>query len=130
MRRMTVNRSLISQVVLHAAGLAVIVQVAGAAIAAPAVKPASGAAHGHDIFVSYGCYQCHGYQGQGSVSGPKLAPNPLPIGAFTHQLRNPRNLMPVYTVKTVSPADLADIYAYLQTIPKAKAVSEIPLLNQ
>jgi hypothetical protein len=27
-------------------------------------------------------------------------------------------------------ADLQDVYAYLQSIPKAKTVAEIPLLNR
>jgi cytochrome c553 len=107
----------------------------GSAVAAPAkaaaAKPAAGAAHGREIYVSYGCYQCHGYQGQGSASaGPKLAPGLMPMDAFTRQLHNPRDRMPVYTAKVVSETDLNDLYAYLQTIPKAKAVADIPLLNQ
>ncbi|MDB5461123.1 MAG: cytochrome c, mono- and diheme variant family [Caulobacteraceae bacterium] len=113
-----------------AAGLGVGSAVAAPAKAAPA-KAASGAAHGREIYVSYGCYQCHGYQGQGSSSaGPKLAPGPMPLDAFTRQMRNPRDRMPVYTSKVVSEGDLNDLYAYLQTIPKAKAVADIPLLNQ
>ena len=101
---------------------------AGAALAQPA--PKGDAVHGKSIYVSYGCYQCHGYQGQGSASaGLKLAPNPLPYDAVDRQLRKPRDRMPVYTHKTVSDADVADIYAYLQSIPKAKTVAEIPLLK-
>jgi cytochrome c len=100
----------------------------GAAMAQPA--PAGNAAHGKALFVADGCYQCHGYQGQGSTAGPKLAPQPLPIGAFAAQLRHPRDRMPIYTAVTVSDGDLHDLYAYLQTIPKAKTVAEIPLLNQ
>jgi ubiquinol-cytochrome c reductase cytochrome c subunit len=96
----------------------------------PAKLPPA-AAHGRALFASYGCYQCHGYQGQGTASaGPKLAPNPLPLDAFARQLRKPRDRMPIYTAKVVSDGDLNDLYAYLQTIPKAKAVADIPLLNQ
>lgn len=101
---------------------------AGAALAQSA--PKGDTVHGKAIYISYGCYQCHGYQGQGSASaGPKLAPNPLPYEAVDRQLRKPRDRMPVYTRKTVSDADVADIYAYLQSIPKAKTVAEIPLLK-
>ena len=100
---------------------------AGAAMAQTA--PKGDAPHGKKIFVAYGCWQCHGYQGQGSNAGPKLAPQPLPFDAVDRQLRKPRDRMPVYTHKTTSDQDVADIYAYLMTIPKAKTVAEIPLLN-
>jgi ubiquinol-cytochrome c reductase cytochrome c subunit len=114
--------------------LAVLGLVAGfgsAALAQPPAKLSPAADHGRHIFVTYGCYQCHGYQGQGSASaGPKLAPQPLPFDAFANQLRKPRDRMPIYTAKVVSESDLNDLYAYLQTIPKAKAVADIPLLNQ
>lgn len=101
-----------------------------------AARPASAqtAPHGDPsrgkaIFAAYGCWQCHGYQGQGSNAGPKLAPTPLPYQAFDHQLRWPRDRMPIYTAKTTSDQDAADMYAYLSGIPKAKAVADIPLLR-
>src|SRR5512138_2368270 len=90
--------------------------------------PAGDALRGKKIFVSDGCYQCHGYQGQGSNAGSRLAPNPTPFAAFAHQLRNPRARMPAYSPVVMSDRDLADIYAFLMTIPKAKTVAEIPLL--
>jgi hypothetical protein len=37
--------------------------------------------------------------------------------------------MPPFTEKVVSDAELADIYAFLQSRPRPKPVSEIPLLN-
>ncbi len=85
-------------------------------------------AHGRQVYVAEGCYQCHGYSGQGT-SGPRLAPNPLPIELFTRQLRNPLNVMPVYTRVVLPDADLADIYAYLNSVPGPKSVAEIPLLR-
>ena len=109
---------------LAAAGLAF---SADPALAQPA--PKGDLAHGKTIYAAYGCWQCHGYQGQGSNAGPKLAPNPLPFEALDRQLRKPRDRMPVYTHKTTSDQDVADIYAYLASIPKAKSVAEIPLLN-
>jgi ubiquinol-cytochrome c reductase cytochrome c subunit len=107
----------------------------GRALAQPAqpAKPAlTGAAeHGRKLFTADGCYQCHGFQGQGGgVAGPKLAPNPLPIDAFASQLRNPRDRMPIYTHVVLPDANLNDIYAYVQSIPKAHTVAEIPLLSQ
>ena len=36
---------------------------------------------GKKDFVEVGCYQCHGYQGQGGPGG-RIAPKPLPLEAF------------------------------------------------
>jgi mono/diheme cytochrome c family protein len=92
--------------------------------------PKSDAANGKKLFVSFGCYQCHGYEGQGSTAtGPRLAPRPIPFAAFTKQLRRPSNEMPPYTAKVTTDAQLADIYAFLQSIPPPKDVDSIPLLK-
>jgi mono/diheme cytochrome c family protein len=123
---MTMHRLIVSLATFSLA-----VGLGSAALAQPPAKLSPAAEHGRHIFVTYGCYQCHGYQGQGSASaGPKLAPQPLPFDAFANQLRKPRDRMPIYTAKVVSEADLNDMYAFLQAIPKAKAVADIPLLNQ
>jgi mono/diheme cytochrome c family protein len=37
--------------------------------------------------------------------------------------------MPAYTAKVVSDEELGDIYAYLQSLPPAKPVRDIPLLK-
>src|SRR5665811_2019217 len=62
-----------------AALAAVIVAGHGAALAASADK-------GKAAFMKYGCWQCHGTQGQGSVAtsnGKVLAPDPLPYESFS-----------------------------------------------
>jgi mono/diheme cytochrome c family protein len=92
--------------------------------------PRGDAQKGRKVYVSYGCYQCHGYQGQGSNAGPRLAPNPFPYAAFLNQLRQPRARMPAYTVNTASNQALADIYAYLLTFPNPPKVADIPLLAE
>jgi hypothetical protein len=38
--------------------------------------------------------------------------------------------MPPYTAKVLSDQDLADIYAYLMSIPPPPAIDSIPLLKQ
>ncbi len=105
--------------------------LAGAAFAQDAAPqntaPKGDPVHGKKVYVADGCWQCHGYQGQGGA-GPKLAPTPLPYEALFRQLRKPRNVMPVYTHVTTPDQDVADIYAYLQSIPKAKTVADIPAL--
>lgn len=90
--------------------------------------PTGDAIRGKTIFVSDGCYQCHGYQGQGSNAGSRLAPGVTPYAAFANQVRNPRARMPAYSPVVMSDKDLADIYAFLRTVPKARTVEEIPLL--
>src|ERR1043165_4182566 len=91
--------------------------------------PRSGnAANGKKIFASDGCYQCHGYEGQGGV-GPRLAPRPSAFQAFAKYIRQPTGEMPPYTAKVVSDKELDDIYSFLQSIPQPPPVQSIPLLN-
>jgi mono/diheme cytochrome c family protein len=86
--------------------------------------------NGKRLFVKDGCYQCHGYQGQGGVAGARLAPRPIVLAALTAYVRHPTGQMPPYTSKVLSDAGLADIHAYLASIPAAPLVKDIPLLNQ
>ena len=95
----------------------------GAAFAASAEK-------GKAAYVKNGCWQCHGTQGQGGVAGLKLAPEPLAVEAFTAFVRGSNRFMPPYMEAILSNEDLADIHAYLETIPKAPDPKGIPLLNQ
>ena len=94
-----------------------------------ASAPAADAARGKKLYNDIGCWQCHGYSGQGGV-GVKLAPDPMPLAGFTRYLRKPTGAMPPYTEKVVSEAQLADIYAFLKTIPKSPDPKSIPMLNQ
>jgi ubiquinol-cytochrome c reductase cytochrome c subunit len=98
----------------------------GAALAASAEK-------GKALFVQHGCWQCHGFVGQGSVAssgGKVLAPNPLPWEAFSAFVRSTNRAMPPFSEKILPNGDLADIYAYLQSVPKTADYNTIPLLNQ
>jgi mono/diheme cytochrome c family protein len=97
----------------------------GAALAASAEK-------GKAAFTKFGCWQCHGTQGQGSVvtsGGKVLAPDPMPFEAFTAFVRTTNRAMPPYSEAVLSNEDLADIYAYLQSIPKTIDYKTIPLLK-
>src|ERR1700681_3204010 len=91
--------------------------------------PAGNAENGKKIFTSYGCYQCHNYAAHGGGAGPRLAPKPIAFQAFIRQLRKPAHEMPPYTAKVVSDKELADIYAFLLTIPEPPAASSIPILK-
>ena len=114
--------------VMCATAIAAAQTPAPAAQAAPA--PAGNADTGKTLFVSYGCWQCHGYEGQGGAAGPRLAPRPLPFAGFSRYVRRPTNQMPPYTEKVVSDADLANIHAYLTSRPAPPAVQSIPLLQK
>jgi len=101
-----------------------------AAVAVPATARAEDAKHGRELFMSAGCYECHGMAGQGSVqSGPRLAPEPMPVASMITLVRKPLNQMPAYSQKQLSDADVADIHAYLASIPAPPPVKDIPLLN-
>jgi mono/diheme cytochrome c family protein len=95
----------------------------GAAVAASAEK-------GKQAFVQHGCWQCHGFRGQGGVAGKTLAPDPIAEEAFTAFVRGTNRAMPPYPEAILSNTDLADIYAYLQSVPKPGDYKTIPLLNQ
>jgi mono/diheme cytochrome c family protein len=110
----------------HLRALAAI--IAGLAFASP-VAAAGSVEKGKAAFVKHGCWQCHGFDGQGSVAGAKLAPNPMPLEALSAFVRNSRGAMPPYQKAILPDADLADIHAYLQSMPKARDPDSIPLLN-
>ena len=91
--------------------------------------PAGNAENGKKLYAQYGCYQCHGYAAQGGV-GPRLAPRPLAFAAFSKYLRQPSGEMPPYTIKVLSNSQLADVYAFLRSVPQPPPVDSIPLLKE
>jgi mono/diheme cytochrome c family protein len=94
----------------------------------PNTAPAGNAEAGKKLYVSYGCYQCHGHEAQGSsATGPRLGPRPIAFAAFSRYVRQPTNQMPPYTTKVVSDADLANIYAFVQSRPAPP--TNVPLLK-
>jgi ubiquinol-cytochrome c reductase cytochrome c subunit len=108
---------------LTALAVSLVLGCGGAALAASAEK-------GKAAYIQHGCWACHGFQAQGGVTGPKLAPEPIPIEAFTAFVRTTDRAMPPYMEAILSNEDLADIHAYLETIPKSPDAKNIPLLNQ
>ena len=103
----------------------------GSAAFAAQAAPQGDATKGKANFERVGCYQCHGHQGQGGREGPRIAdPVPLAWPALQAWVRTTSGDMPPYTPKNLSDAELIDIYAYLQSIPKAPDFKSIPLLSQ
>ena len=92
--------------------------LAAGLLLAPGTTLAASAEKGKQVFMRAGCWQCHGTVGQGGAAGPKLAPDPLPFDALSSFVRTTNRQMPAYRKQVLSDADLADLYAYLQSIPK------------
>ena len=90
------------------------------------------AANGERLFTKYGCYECHGNEGQGATQtgASRIGPIAIPFPAFASYVRHPFGQMPPYSAKAISDADLAAIYSFLQSRPQANAAKSIPLLNQ
>src|SRR5262245_14730467 len=92
--------------------------------------PRGNAENGKALFAKTGCYQCHGREGQGSpATGPRLNQNPITYARFVSYIRKPSGEMPPYTAKIVTDQQAADIFAFLQSLPKPPAVESIPLLK-
>jgi ubiquinol-cytochrome c reductase cytochrome c subunit len=98
-------------------------------LAGPASALAQSAEKGRVAYTQNGCWQCHGWVGQGGITGPSLAPDPKPYEFMEVFLRHTKGPMPQYSEKILSKGDLADIHAYLKTIPKGPDYKTIPLLN-
>lgn len=125
MNRFTTRSAALAVAVLATA----LVAVDGAS--AQTTTAASGdAARGKANFMKYGCYECHGTVAQGNYFGaPHLAPHPIPYAAVLAYIRKPAGQMPSYAASILPEKDVADIYAYLSSIPAGKAAADIPLLN-
>jgi mono/diheme cytochrome c family protein len=88
----------------------------------------SGKALYNDKFM---CYTCHGYSGQNG-SGARLVPMKMTQTAFIAYVRNPSqpNRMPSFSAKVMSDAQLADVYAYIRSLPdSAPDPKTVPLLK-
>jgi mono/diheme cytochrome c family protein len=104
----------------------VVLAIAAAFSDSSRAQEAPNAENGKRLFLKNGCYECHGTVGQGGT-GPRLAPRPLAAPALTAYVRKPANGMPPYSAKVMTDSEVADIRAYLATIPEPP--KNLPLLN-
>src|SRR5262249_27741226 len=105
---------------------AVIALAFAAGAAWPVTALAASAEKGKTAYVRHGCWQCHGYAGQGSLptsGGKVIARTPLPLDAFRSFVRTTDSAMPPYRPAGLTHEELDSLYAYLQSLPKPKAVS-------
>ena len=115
-------------------GLAMLLSLAAAAVSARSQKsgapvgtaPAGNVENGRKALIQHGCFSCHGFSGEGGA-GPRLAQNPIPFQAFVQYVRRPTLTMPPFGTQ-VPDQELADIYAFLKSIPPSPDPKSIPLL--
>lgn len=112
-------------------GTAAAVALIAVALSAQAPSPAvvGDAARGEPLFAdTFNCYACHGFDAQ---SGERrlLPMNYTQEGFITFVQNSPLPNMPAFP--DASAQQLADIYAYIRTIPAdAPPLSEVPLLRE
>jgi len=83
---------------------------------------------GRALFDGYGCYQCHGHEGQGGAA-PRIAPSPYPYEAFERLVRHPANEMPAYAPAALSDETLRAIYRYVRSVSEPPTIADVPLLR-
>jgi mono/diheme cytochrome c family protein len=100
----------------------------GAQTPAALAPPTGDAKRGKEMFEkTYRCYACHGFDAQ--TGSPRLVPMTRAQDAFITYVRKPATPgMPKF-VETPE-RDLADVYAYIRSIPQAAPQAQsIPLLK-
>ena len=125
---MTRNKRIAAAVI----GAAALCAGAFAAARAQDAPPSGDAAKGKKIFLTIGCFTCHGRSGQGGAyngPAPILAHTILPFDGFKGQVRNPSNDMPAFSNAVLSDQDVADIYAFVESLPGAGSAKDHPILN-
>jgi mono/diheme cytochrome c family protein len=101
------------------------------AAAQTAAEPRGDAASGAKLFVDRACWQCHGLAAQGGgIAGPRLAGRVQVWGAFSAYVRRPAEEMIPYTPKVLNDSELADIFAWLRSLPPPPAVERLPALSR
>jgi mono/diheme cytochrome c family protein len=119
--------------VVGAAVLAVAVGAGGSGWTARAQDaPAGDAVEGKRLYLAVGCFECHGRSGQGgAMNGPApvLAKTAMAFDGFKGQLRQPANDMPAYSEKVMSDKQIADIYAFVESLPGPRSTKDMKIFD-
>lgn len=116
------------------AALAVAMVLAGAisSMAKAQDAPPGDAAEGKRLYLAVGCFLCHGRAGQGgALNGPApiLARTAMPFDGFRGQLRQPSNEMPAYADMVMSDQQIADIFAFVQSLPGPRPTKDMAVFK-
>ncbi len=98
------------------------IQLAAFALALSMLTCARAAPDERSPYVANGCYQCHGYAGQGGA-GARLARTAYSFEAFAALVRRPANEMPAYAPQVLDDRELRSIYDFLRSLPEPPRVS-------
>jgi mono/diheme cytochrome c family protein len=121
----------------------VLAAIAGAGFVAAALAGFTGAARAQDappgdaiegkrLYLAVGCFTCHGRSGQGgAMNGPApvLAKTQMPFEGFKGQLRSPVNEMPAYSEKIMTDKQVADIYAFVESLPGPRPTKDMKIFD-
>ena len=121
----------IKKIAMTVAAVTVVGAVAFAAAQAQDA-PRGDAVNGKRLYLVDGCFTCHGRAGQGgayNTPAPILAHTAMPFDGFKGQIRNPINDMPAFPTAILSDKDIADIYAFVETLAGPRSPKDFPILN-
>ena len=102
------------------------------AVAQGAQQTGGDSARGKQLYTTIGCSYCHGTAGQGGggrTGGLRLAQMGIAFPAFLNQLRKPQDEMPPYVASVLPDKDVADIYAFVASLPPPPDAKSIPILQ-
>ena len=87
---------------------------------------------GEQLYLDYGCYQCHGYRAQGNYAFPpvpRLASKAYGLDVFSIFIRTPPDAMPAYAPSVLSDADVEAIFKFISSLEDPPLVIDIPELR-
>jgi mono/diheme cytochrome c family protein len=88
--------------------------------------PPGDAANGRRVYLA------DGRAGQGGAyngPAPVLAKTAMPFEGFKMQIRNPSNDMPAYSEAVMSDKEIADMFAFVQSLPGRRDAKDIAILK-
>src|SRR5262252_3438542 len=112
--------------------IVIVMLIAASGAAWAQAKPSGDVANGKRVYLADGCFTCHGRSGQGGAyngPAPVLAKTALPFEGFKMQIRNPSNDMPAYSEAVMSDKEIADMFAFVQSLPGRRDAKDIPILK-
>ena len=129
MRNVTQNRGVLAAI----AGAGLVAALAGfTGVARAQDAPPGDAIEGKRLYLAVGCFTCHGRSGQGgAMNGPApvLAKTQMPFEGFKGQLRSPVNDMPAYSEKVMTDKQVADIYAFVESLPGPRPTKDMKIFD-
>jgi mono/diheme cytochrome c family protein len=94
--------------------------------------PPGDAVEGKRLYLAVGCFTCHGRSGQGGAMNgpvPALAKTAMPFDGFKGQLRQPADEMPAYSEKVMTDKQIADIYAFVESLPGRRPTKDMKIFD-